>query len=740
MKLTLTLTFTSDWHIGSGSGRAGSVNKLVRRDTDGLPFVPARSLLGLWRDAAESLAQALEPSAQGWNKLVEALFGSQPIVDKKAAVRPIPGRIQLSPARISPQTLRAALSANGALREATTFIVPSVALDPATGAAEEDKLFFTELARVGATLTAEATVGDVDPAQTDAVRRFLAAAAEGIRAIGGKRRRGAGRCTVRVTEQPDATTAFFDTDLTPPTISPLSAPPVAAFGVGAATNNPPESWRITLTPLDPLLVHKRTLGNVVESLDRVPGTLLLGALAPALSAAGVNIPAAIDAGDLIVRDGLLRVDGARGAPVPRCLSHDKLDKTRVRSTLGPPLDQDQEKTFKAGFVHPVTPAMRVEVLHQILPQNGVEDECQRPTEAVGGVYAYQAIAPGQTFEAELWAAPALRGAAQRALANLNGQVLRVGRASRADYGRVRVALEEGTPAATPIADDRLVLWLRSPILLRDAALRPSVDPTLLIPALNTLLGTNLAFDAERSRYAADRVDSWQRSWGLARPSLVGIAAGSVLVFNGAQGATKLDALARAGLGERRAEGFGELIVNPDWLTNPPALHEPKEVAAADGPVALAVLRAEPYGEQILIEAARAAMRLAVAALDPPSAWVRTAEPAQLGALRAKVEGSPDAMAAASDWARQAPGRQRDANARPTRAVDVRKWLRDQLWDTENNTLKPDPWPPDCALPDWFDQALRDALREEAWRLTILRWCRELGRAQGRKRQEVDHGA
>ena len=77
---TLSIEMLSDWHIGTGSGRHGGVDRLVARDTDGLPYSPASTLRSMWRDAAETLARGLDEGAAtgGWQTLVRQLFGSQP--------------------------------------------------------------------------------------------------------------------------------------------------------------------------------------------------------------------------------------------------------------------------------------------------------------------------------------------------------------------------------------------------------------------------------------------------------------------------------------------------------------------------------------------------------------------------------------------------------------------------------------------------------------------------------------
>lgn len=51
----MSISFTSDWHCGTGQGRHGGIDRLVRRDADDLPFVPAKTLLGLWREDRKSV-------------------------------------------------------------------------------------------------------------------------------------------------------------------------------------------------------------------------------------------------------------------------------------------------------------------------------------------------------------------------------------------------------------------------------------------------------------------------------------------------------------------------------------------------------------------------------------------------------------------------------------------------------------------------------------------------------------
>src|SRR5882724_73662 len=74
----LRLKMESDWHIGAGAGRPGDVDRLVRRDEDELPFVPGKTLTGIWRDACERVALGLDDGAPGaWSRWIPFLFGDQ---------------------------------------------------------------------------------------------------------------------------------------------------------------------------------------------------------------------------------------------------------------------------------------------------------------------------------------------------------------------------------------------------------------------------------------------------------------------------------------------------------------------------------------------------------------------------------------------------------------------------------------------------------------------------------------
>ena len=88
--------------------------------------------------------------------------------------------------------------------------------------------------------------------------------------------------------------------------------------------------------------------------------------------------------------------------------------------------------------------------------NIVDDAFQRPTENVGGVYSYQAIAPGTELRAELRLRESLvdkLNQKRQDWVNLLEDTYHLGRANKDDYGLVQVnTVQQPTPI--PSAGDR----------------------------------------------------------------------------------------------------------------------------------------------------------------------------------------------------------------------------------------------------------------------------------------------
>lgn len=64
--MKVAVRFFTYWHCGSGESGGSSMDALVARDTDGLPYIPGKTLKGHIREMAETL---------GEDDFVDACFG-----------------------------------------------------------------------------------------------------------------------------------------------------------------------------------------------------------------------------------------------------------------------------------------------------------------------------------------------------------------------------------------------------------------------------------------------------------------------------------------------------------------------------------------------------------------------------------------------------------------------------------------------------------------------------------------
>lgn len=576
----LKITMTSDWHVGLGGGQAGNIDSLVRRDRSQLPFIPAKTIVGIWRDAAETVALGLDSNDESgvWHQWVNYLFGDQrnqaegPIEDA-----PRPAALSVRPARF-PEDFQKALQNRPLLREALTFVKPGIGIDPQTGCARDDFLRFEEMARGGAVFKTKYCLdeSELEPEQLAVAEAFLTASASYIKRLGGKRRRGVGRCQVSSGQKLESALKVIEKSIKtlpppPPKDTTLDDLPTIA-----TTSNGGE-WRFVELKLElksPLLLHKRTVGNTTETLDYLPGTYLLAVLAKRLwkrnLELGNKFSEAIASGDLIATHAYLEVEGTRGRPVPFAWFSEKLNPDNYYNLLRhtPEENAPQIKGTRAGYVGSVWQSPK-DVKKQVTTHNTVEDESQRPSSDVGGVYSYEAITEGTVLRSQLRVRGSLTKNSEW-LNYLGGETpYRVGRTCKDDYGLVSVTVGEKLEKVSldETADtSELTVWLLSDVLLRDDRLRPTVDLEVFRQELQRQLGVELT---QKGKVFArqNRLESWQTRWGVPRPSLVGLAAGTCMVYEvkGELDQVKLAELECVGVGDRRAEGYGQLCFNDKLL-------------------------------------------------------------------------------------------------------------------------------------------------------------------------------
>jgi len=597
---TVTLTMLNDWHIGSGTGRPGDVDRLIQRDADGLPYIPAKTLTGIWRDACEQVAFGLDEGIAGgqWSQWVIHLFGSQPPLEKPPILEPPrPAALSIRSAHL-PKLLRKALLSNPSkplLKEAITFIKPGIQINPQTGCAQPDFLRFEELVRGGTILEAECQLQLLgNSTQQEAAYALLVAGSKLVERLGGKRRRGAGQCRLIVDRDLEAWIDWLEKyPEAPPVPNWSDYPGDNALSLPELTHQW-QSIKLTIKTISPLIVPYRTIGNVVKTLDYIPGTQLLGFILKKLRQEKLKLDEIIAQGQIVVTNATLQIDEYPSRPVPLALFGDKLggglDKGgKIYNRLvESETDDGQLKGERSGYVATEGPMLLYgKVDKPVETHNIISDEEQRPTEKSGGVYSYETIAPGTRLQAELRLPTKIIQQLHQQRKNwwtsLQGGA-QLGQSKKDDYGFVQISVAHPVDClpTAHVTGSMLTVWLLSDLLLRDERLRPTASIVALKEELEKQLEVKLTVREQpnqpeqpdtllHSLVRQHRSDSWQVRWQLPRPSLAGLSAGSCMVFEMQPGQkSKIDqeTLSRLeiqGIGERRAEGYGQLCFNAPLL-------------------------------------------------------------------------------------------------------------------------------------------------------------------------------
>jgi CRISPR-associated protein Csx10 len=577
---TVRLTMLSDWRIGTGTGRHGEINRLVVRDETGLPYVPAKTLVGVWRDACEVAATGLDAGRDGvWHRWVGFTFGEQPALagsDTVVTGPPRPAALSATRLVLAPDVVQI-LGQRPAVAAAITFLKPGVSIDRQSGLAARRAWHLDEMVRAGLTLQGDGAIfgyGSLDDAQQSCVVALLRVGAQLMESIGGGRRRGAGQCHFEIDGIGTDTAAALDWLESGPPVPepPTMTQPAPVIGTRASSaeycSDGWECVELGLRLLTPTVVGERTVGNAVRSLDYIPGRILLPAILRMLDIDAAHLAAR--AGGLVVTDATVEIDGVAGRRAPNLLVSDKAEPAWLANRGVEDIPAAMHPTPVDGYVGPFTgqacPSVamssRAEYAH-----NTIADAEQRPTEEVGGLYTYEAITAGTVLRAQVRVAPGVLP--DDWWSRLRGTI-RVGRSQKDDYGRVDVSPELiAAPPPPEVSDDaRLRVWLLSDLLIYDPRLRPSTHVDDVARVLGDALGVTLRTCGPDTWATPRRGESWHRNWTLPRPTLLGPAAGTCLTFDvdGELDEDRMTRLQIMGVGQRRAEGFGQICFNDPLLS------------------------------------------------------------------------------------------------------------------------------------------------------------------------------
>ncbi len=188
-QITATIEFHTYWQAGSGEGLRPDIDALALRDADNLPYLPGKTLKGIWREAMQTAEDA------GMIKTCSTamLFGEHSGCNDEA-VPPSKGLLSFSNA-VPEQKFTAWLrSQDRSVKDQLFHYLSSTRLK--NGIAVDKTLRSIEVC-LPIILTAEITC--LNPEKTDLCRARLAKTCGLIKSIGFRRHRGLGRCQVSVT-------------------------------------------------------------------------------------------------------------------------------------------------------------------------------------------------------------------------------------------------------------------------------------------------------------------------------------------------------------------------------------------------------------------------------------------------------------------------------------------------------------------------------------------------------------
>ncbi len=273
----------------------------------------------------------------------------------------------------------------------------------------------------------------------------------------------------------------------------------------------------------------------------------------------------------------------RTLPTPLCLYKEKgdeflqtvFDSSQTNIEDRPESPKRLEKAF--CWIDEYSNISVYEIKRWINIHNKRNRQKGRGTEATGEVFHYDAIDAGQIFEAVVLCHSDEDAKMIKSLLQLKKETEKInawlGGSQSAGYGHVTINSINSTDGWNEIAIDwqdrsdrqnNLTITLLSDTIIRDECGQITTEPQKLVDLISKLLKTELKLI---DTYASSTiVGGFNRKWGLPLPQVQAIAAGSVFVFQCPENSLDPQAvrdLETQGIGERRVDGFGRVVLN--WL-------------------------------------------------------------------------------------------------------------------------------------------------------------------------------
>lgn len=522
-----TITLCSDLCASNGESYGSTIDTDIAYDDFGIPVIRGKSLKGCLREAAEELADLglLDESE------LDALFG------KKGAAASGLLTIQDAHPVNYPELIRD-IHEHGYSRERIlgcyTQTRGQTKLNE-TGTAEKGTLRTIRVLKRGLTFLCEYTIaGEED--HSAALQNCLKL----LRHIGMNRTRGLGEIRCQI---PDAAENEGRSD--------------AAEAVEYTDS---EYFSYTFTLLSPLIPCKEN-----EKLDHIPAAAMMGLCFEQLGR-DFMLPA-LDEG-LTFTNAFISDGNTAFYPNPAFLAKQKeaaYAKDAVSAESMPVYIFETEECRKAD-----PPALPVKNMH-IAADTGFtkprslsimhEINYHHQQGEVGQIsefYQLSSLAAGQTFMGRIYGKPEQLAAIHQKLNAL--QTVNLGYYRSSGYGRCSLHVQKKEMPAVSETTDCIAVWLHSPAVLLDEVGMPCAKPDAFVRYLDSILPEHVQVKTVRQKHLRyTQIGGYNVTWGMHKQVLQAYAGGTVFVLE-LTGEADVQALQGRMLGERTAEGYGEMEV------------------------------------------------------------------------------------------------------------------------------------------------------------------------------------
>lgn len=524
LEVNYEIEFFSSWHCGSGQGGGRDADYCPIRDEEGFPFVPGKTIKGLFRDAAETLFDAA---------FTARIFG---MASRRDAGETRSGQAIWSDARLEAAVRREILKRKS---ESELYVNQYFIKLDEQGQAEDQALRHGEYA---VPVKLYGKIENLDEADIEKIREC----AGFIKHIGLQRSRGFGRCRISILGNGSRSVKV---DFT------FERKDVYSFKCKF------------LTPVI-LNATSATEGNL-DTLEYVPGSNFLGIVGRDYAAFGEDAFTVFHSGKVRFGNAYPLENGQTALPCPATWFIPKGQGLVAGTEIFPDSESRaakqaelQPKQVRGGYFIPASnPRVWCGQVSKTFSLKSAYDSEKRKTRDKE-MFGYTALNGGTEWTFNVKIDPSVSDDTAKKIVTMLLGRHQIGRSKSSQYGSVEISLLVADPLQT-ISQKQMAesyyLYALSSLAFLDSYGEPA-----LLPQLEDLgFAEDAEFVMEETQIRYHAYSPWNGARKTRDAERLVILPGSVIVVHSANPPDP-DIL-KNGVGIFRSEGFGEVLCNPAFL-------------------------------------------------------------------------------------------------------------------------------------------------------------------------------